>query len=306
VRPPHPPPPARPPRIVVVALVATLAACSPRPAPPGPPLVVVTIHPVADLVATVAGNAFQVQTLLPPRASVHTWQATPGQIRSLDHAAGFVLVGGGLDGWLDDVGGGFPDVPRLRITEGIELLRAGHGHDAAETTGDPHVWLDPVLVRDAVLPRLTAFLAGLAPGAEAGLEERAAALADSLTALDGQIRALLAHAPRRSFVATHDAWSYFARRYDLSSIGSLYESPGDEPSAKSLASLVDAARAAGVHAVLAEPQMAATAARALAGELGVDVVVVDPLGGPGLEGRERYLDLMRYDARAFARALGAS
>jgi len=287
-------------------LVATLAACSPRTAPPVPPLVVVTIHPVADLVATVAGNAFQVETLLPPRASVHTWQATPGQIRSLSHAAGFVLVGGGLDGWLDDVGGGFPDVPRLRITDGIELLRAGHRHDDDETTGDPHVWLDPVLVRDAVLPRLTVFLAGLAPDAAPGLEQRAATLADSLTALDGQIRAVLADATRRSFVATHDAWSYFARRYDLRSVGSLYESPGDEPSARSLASLVDAARGAGVNAVLAEPQMAETAARALAGELDVAVVVVDPLGGPGLEGRERYLDLMRYDARAFARALGAS
>jgi zinc transport system substrate-binding protein len=268
--------------------------------------VVVTIHPIADLVAQVGGDALRVQTLLPPRASVHTWQATPGQIRALSRAAGFVMVGGGLDGWLDDVGGGFPQVPRMRITDGIELLGTTHDHEGETTTGDPHVWLDPLLVRDNVLPRLTAFLVRVAPGDAEALRARSRTLADSLTALDQEIRRTLARAPRRSFVATHDAWSYFARRYGLRSLGSLYESPGHEPSAKSLASLVDAARAAGVDAVLTEPQMAETAARALAGELAVDVVVVDPLGGPGIEGREGYLDLMRYDARAFARALGAA
>lgn len=298
--------PAIGPAVLALATVATFGSCRPDTGPTGSPLLVVTIHPVAQLVATVAGDAFRVETLLPPRASVHTWQATPGQVRSLSRAAGFVRVGGGLDGWLDDVGGGFPDVPRLRITDGIELLHAEHEHGGHETTGDPHVWLDPILVRDAVLPRLTTFLVSLAPDAEQGLRSRAAALTDSLTALDGEIRATLAQAPRRSFVATHDAWAYFARRYDLRSLGSLYESPGHEPSARALASLVDAARKAGVDAVLAEPQMAETAARALAGELDVDVVVVDPLGGPDLEGRARYLDLMRFDARAFARALGAT
>ncbi len=293
-------------RIALALAAAALAACSEPPTPVGPPLVVVTIPPVADLVARIGGDALRVETLLPPRASVHTWQATPAQIRSMSRAAGFVSVGGGLDGWLDDVGGGFPDVPRLRITDAIELLDAAEGDRHGDGTGDPHVWLDPLLVRDAVLPRLTAFLVAVAPRDETGLRARGRALADSLTALDAEIRRTLDAAPRRGFVATHDAWAYFARRYDLRPLGSLYESPGHEPSARSLASLVDAARAAGVSAVLAEPQLAETAARALAGELRVEVVVVDPLGGPGIEGREGYLELMRFDARAFARALGAS
>jgi len=266
--------------------------------------VVVTIFPVADLVAKVGGEAIRVETLLPPRASVHTWAATPGQIRDLNHAAGYVSVGGGLDGWLDDAAKDVPGLRMLRITDGIHLARAAHGKE--EGTGDPHVWLDPILVRDSILPRLLAFLVELAPTREAGLQARADALRDSLTALDRDIQRTLAGAKQRSFIATHDAWSYFADRYGLRQLGSLYESPGHEPSARGLAGLVDAARAAGVGAVLSEPQLAATAARSLARELGVDVVVVDPLGGPGIEGREGYLQLMRFNARAFARALGRS
>jgi zinc transport system substrate-binding protein len=134
---------------------------------------------------------------------------------------------------------------------------------------------------------------------------RAAAWADTLSALDSEIRAGLAGAASRGFIATHDAWSYFAARYKLEPIGSLYERPGHEPSARGLAELVDAARATGLAAVLAEPQLAETAAMALAGEIGADVIVVDPLGGLGIEGRESYPEIMRFNARSFARALEA-
>lgn len=275
----------------------------------GPPVVVVTIFPVADLVARVAGDAARVETLLPPRASIHTWEATPGQIRSLARAVGFVTVGGGLDDWLGALGNDHATLRVLRLTDGMELLRAdhdGHAHGEEAGTGDPHVWLDPVLVRDEVLPRITGLLVDLLPEHEAGLRARSGALADSLTKLDGDIRTVLAGASQRSFLATHEAWSYFARRYDLVSLGSLYESPGHEPSARGLARLVDAARRAGISSVLTEPQMAETAAQALADEVGARVVVVDPLGGPGLPGRGSYLDLMRFNAQAFAEALALS
>jgi zinc transport system substrate-binding protein len=265
------------------------------------PTVVVTIFPVADLVARVAGDPLEVQTLLPPRASPATWEATPRQIRTLQHAAGYVTVGGGLDGWLDELGAAESGPPLLRLTAGMVLRRSGREHGGA-SSGDPHVWLDPILVRDVLLEKIVDFLVPLIQDTTS-LRRRASALSDSLSALDAEIRETLAGAEHRSFVATHDAWSYFADRYGLVSLGSLYERPGHEPSAHALARLVDAARAAELTAVLAEPQLAETAARALASELGARVITVDPLGGPGLEDRSDYMSLMRFNARAFAQAL---
>lgn len=300
--------PRRPPGRAWVALCLAAAACAPPATEEAAPLLVVaTIFPVADLAQRVAGDDARVVSLLPPRASIHTWEATPGQIRMVDRAAGYITVGGGLDGWLEELGRGRSGLRTLRLTEGLTLRRAvetdGHGHDGEAESGDPHVWLDPVLVRDDLLPRITELMVVLLPERERETRERAAALADSLTALDATIRTTLADAPHRSFLATHEAWGYFAERYALRSLGSLFEGPGHEPSARGLAALVDAAREAGVGAVLAEPQLAETAARALAGEVGARVVVVDPLGGPGLAGREGYLDLMRFNAQAFAQAL---
>jgi zinc transport system substrate-binding protein len=207
-----------------------------------------------------------------------------------------------------DLGAGRPHLRRLVLTEGMELEGEAHADPPGDEggTGNPHVWLDPVRVRDEIVPRMSAFLQEIAPADAAAIRVRAGAVADSLTALDARIRGILANVRTRDFIATHDAWTYFAARYGLTSLGSLFERPGHEPSARSLAALVDAARVHEVHAVLAEPQLAETAARALAGEIDAPVVMVDPLGGPGLDGRESYYDLLRYDARAFARALDAS
>jgi zinc transport system substrate-binding protein len=291
---------------VLVALAA--GACAPEPPTPGPDLVVATIFPIADVTAQVGGDAIRVQTLLPPRASIHTWEATPGQIRSLGHARAYIMVGGGLDAWLEGMGDDAPGLRTLRLTDGMTLRRTEeHGHEDAhegETTGDPHVWLDPLLVRDEFVPRIRDLLVKLLPAQEAAIRARAQALTDSLTALDGEIRDILAGRSMDGFIATHDAWSYFAERYGLVPLGNLYPSPGHEPSARGLSLLVETARASGLGAVLSEPQLSETAAQALASELGATVVMVDPLGGAGVEGRGSYLDLMRFNARAFARALG--
>jgi zinc transport system substrate-binding protein len=286
-------------------LALGLAACSTAPMPEKTrPLVVVSIFPVADLVASVGGEDVEVRTLLPPRASPATWEATPSQVRMLSGADAFVAVGGGLDDWL---GGLEPDearMPHLRIVDGLELLDT-EGDARRHGRGNPHVWLDPVLMRDNVIPRVQDLLIQLVPEAAEGIRGRAASWADSLTALDREIRNLLDDATSRSFVATHEAWGYFAKRYGLTSLGSLYERPGHEPSAQGLALVLEGARDARLTAILTEPQLAESAAKALAAELGGEVLLVDPLGGPGLPGRERYCDLMRFNARSFRAALEA-
>lgn len=280
-----------------------LAACVPPEPQRDPPLAVVSIFPVGDLLERVAGDAVHVEVLLPPRASPATWEATPGQIRMLARASAYVTVGAGLDRWLDGFGRR-PGLRVVRLTDGL-ALRAAHDHVAgADAAGDPHVWLSPRRVRDEVVPRLAELAAALAPASEDAVRRRARLLADSLTALDEELRALLEPLPRRAFVATHEAWAYFAEAYGLEPLGSLYERPGHEPSARGLAGLVAAARAAGVATVLAEPQLAPSAARALAAELGGSVRIVDPMGGAGVEGRDGYAALLRFNGRAFAAALG--
>lgn len=265
--------------------------------------VVASLHPIASLIREVGGEAVSVRTLLPPGAHPDSYEATPRMAEALSGADLVIRVGGAVDDWLGSRG----RADHLVLTEGIALRGRDHDHgrERARGSGNPHVWLDPILVRDAVLPLLAERLSSLAPDAGPDFHRRARAFADSLTSLDAEIRALLRDVPVRVFVAAHPAWTYFADRYDLEEVGSLHPSPGTELGARELARLVDAARGRGGAAVIAEPQLGRAGVDALARELGVPVEVADPVGGEGLDGRDDYLSLMRYNARAFARALGA-
>jgi zinc transport system substrate-binding protein len=79
--------------------------------------------------------------------------------------------------------------------------------------------------------------------------------------------------------------------------------PGREPSPRYLADLAQLMRREGVLAVVVEPQLTATAARALARETGARVGMMDPYGGPGVPGRQNYLDLMRYNVAELVKLL---
>jgi len=266
------------------------------------PVVVTSIFPIGDLTQTLAGDAARVEVLLPPGASPATFDVTPRQVRDFTEAQLFFMIGGGLDEWVAQIpaaSGGDPTL--IRLSEGIELL-AGDEHE--HESGNPHIWLDPILVRDRILPRLEEALKEVIPGEADGVASRRAALADSLTALDVEIRAALTPLERRAFVATHPAWSYFALRYDLEEVGTIHAHPGHEPSSREMAHLMEVAETHQIDCLFMEPQIGEVAARALATELSLPTCLLDPLGGPEVEDRGGYLALLRFNTRQFVQGLG--
>lgn len=289
--------------LVMVAL-AILSGCDAKvedDRQAGPPAVVASIFPVGDLVRHLAGDDLRIEVLLPPGASPATFDVTPRQLRTFQDASLFLMIGGGLDEWVADLAQGAGEQTAvIRLSDGIPLL-AGGGH---EGEGNPHVWLDPILVRDHFLPALVEAISGISPELTRTVPARASALADSLTGLDAEIRESLSGLERRSFLATHAAWSYFARRYDLEEAGVIHSHPGQDPSSREMAHLLEEARDHEIHCLFIEPQLGEVAARALATELSLPTCMLDPLGGPGLEGREGYFQLLRFNTAQFIRGLG--
>ena len=191
-----------------------------------------------------------------------------------------------------------------------------HGHDhhgeekVAKEGGeehhgefDPHVWLDPIRVRDAIAPLVTQRLIAADPDGKDYYEKRQQDFHRRLTALDQAIRAELAKAKTRKYIAFHAAWPYFAERYGLERVAVVQEFAGEEPTPKEVAKLVRDARAKGVGAIMVEPQLSPRVARTIAGEFGAKTVMVDPLGDPGDPARDSYEDLMLFNARGFVQAM---
>jgi len=279
------------------ALLGIVLAVLPAPALAAAPRVVATLTPLAFVAEALGAGRTTTRVLAPPGASPHLFQPRPGDVRRLAGADLLLSAGGGIDDWLDPL-------LAAAVPEGAWIrLDALPG---ARSEADPHRWLDPLFVRDAMAPAVTAALVRADPAGRDRYRAALVAFQARLSALDDEIRALPANVPSRRFVAFHPAWRTFAARYGLEEIAVVQEFAAEEPTPRRIAQLVDAARATGTHALLLEPQLDPRVAEAIAGEFDGRTLLVDPLGDPGDPQRGSYEALLRYDARTFRRALGGA
>ncbi len=287
---------------IMLALAILLGACartSPTaPAGHGKMLVVASINPLADFARQVGGDRVQVETVVPPGASPHTYEPKPSQLKALSRAKVLVLVGLGFEFWADKAvsASGNPDLIVVRTSNGLKILQQGEG----EGSGNPHVWLDPINAIHQVEMIRDAFVRADPAGKEVYITN-AEEYIGKLKALDKEIREEVSGFSTRKFIAFHPAWVYFARRYDLEQVAVVERTPGREPSPAEIARIVQAARKAGVRAIFAEPQFSPKAARVIAQECGAQVLFLDPIGG--VKSRETYIDLMHYNLEQMAKAM---
>lgn len=172
----------------------------------------------------------------------------------------------------------------------------GSGHGAV----NPHIWLDPILMVEAV-ELFVSRLSALDPAGADLYAVNGEALAADLLALDAELRELLAPVAGAPFVPFHDAWPYFAAHYGLDLVVTIEPFPGRDPSPAYLAEALALIADAGATAVFSERQLGPRPAEVVAESAGVALVVLDPVGGG--EGVESYQELLRYNARMIADAL---
>lgn len=225
------------------------------------------------------------------------------------------MVGGGLDDWAQGlVTSATANMALLNL---YKVTSEGRG-DASQPLPpgasphnaplNPHLWLDPILVRDRLAPAIAGFLAQVDPQGKEVFQKNLVAYQAQLTQLDQAIATTLGPLKQRQFIQMHGAWDGFALRYGLAVLGTIEEHPGEEISAQEMATIVARARQQKSRTglpvpVIAEPQTNSQVAQALAAEVGGAVYVLDPLGGPQLPGRNSYLALMDYNLTMWAKAL---
>ncbi len=286
---------------IMLALAILLGACartSPTaPAEHGKMLVMASINPLANFATQVGGDRVQVETVVPPGASPHTYEPKPSQLKALSRAKVLVLVGLGFEFWADKAvsASGNPDLIVVRTSNGLKILQQG-----GEGSGNPHVWLDPINAIHQVEMIRDAFVRADPAGKEV-YTTNAEEYIGKLKALDKEIRKEVSGFSTKKFIAFHPAWVYFARRYGLEQVAVVERIPGREPSPAEIAKIVQLAREAGVRAIFAEPQFSPKAAKVIAQECGAQVLFLDPIGG--VRGRETYIDLMHYNLEQMAKAM---
>ncbi|MDQ3871529.1 MAG: zinc ABC transporter substrate-binding protein [Chloroflexota bacterium] len=313
-------------------LVTLLVGCAASPGGPatgaaGEKLrAVTTITVFADLVRNVGGDRVTVDALVPAGRDVHTFDPSPSDARKIADAKLLVLNGLGLDDWIEGAAtsAGAANVSRVRLAEDLPDTRylpgahedgANNGESSPQAdendpsagaggAANPHLWLNVAYARKYVA-RLAASLAQLAPDASAAFAANAAAYAARLAALDSWVREQMASVPaeHRKVVSQHDAFPYFAHAYGIDIVDVVVDSPGQEPSARKLAQVVDAIRRSGARGVITEAQFNRDLAARIAAEAGATIIgdlYSDSLGPPPADS---YEGIIRYDVERIVEAL---
>jgi zinc/manganese transport system substrate-binding protein len=275
-------------------------------------VVVVTMSIWADIVDRVdCADSFAIVTLIPLGGDPHSYEPSMQDRDTMSDAALVVANGADLEAQLHDTIKTVADdgTAVFEVAEHVStrpMAEAESADDDAHDGADPHIWLDPTLVIEA-LPSLGDALVDAGAGRD-DIDGCVDALTADLTDLDAEIAATLDIVPddRRLLVTNHDALGYFAEHYGFEILGSVLPSSSTlvEASPSELDDLADAIEEAGVPAIFAEALESTDDASALADRLGVEVVTLytDSLGDEE-SGVTTYAELLRFDAEAIATAL---
>ena len=162
-------------------------------------------------------------------------------------------------------------------------------HHDDELLGDPHIWLNPVLVQIQV-QNIADGLSEADPKNADYYQANADSYIAELQQLDSDIRTGL-ESCSREFVAFHQAFTYFTLEYDLVQHTILKSAtPHSDVAPGTLRDVIETARAQGIDVIFTEEAVDPRTAQVVADEIGGRVMILSPLeiGEPG----ETYISKM--------------
>lgn len=266
---------------------------------------------LGDVAAQIGGERVRIHNLVGADADAHAYQLTGKDVKKIASARLVILNGLGLE--KADILRTVRQhkIPYAEAAAGIDALKTeegghhhhGHHHDHGEY--DPHVWHDPVLMKQYAA-NIAAALIKADPEGREYYQKRLSAYSTELAKLDDYARIRFAAiAPEHRKVLTgHDSFSYLGKRYGVVFLAPQGVSTESEASARTVAAIIRQIKQQGIKAVFTENIKDGRMVQRIAKETGVQVggtLYSDALsrGAPA----QTYADLFRYNVRTLSEAM---
>jgi len=249
------------------------------------PVVTVSIAPQKYFVEQIAKGLVDVNIMVKPGSSPHTYEPKPAQMKQLAHSDVYFRVGDGFENaWLPKFQSINPkmliidtskDVKKIAMIESLRDASTPAQADDDDDGGlDPHIWLDPILVKiqaKTILDTLNTLYPLHVKEFNANYE----VFIHSLDTLDSSIRDTLSELKNRKFIVFHPSFGYFAKRYNLQQVA--IEISGKEPKPAELAMIIEEAKKEGTNVVFVAPEFSQKSAQTIAKQMGGKTMTIDPL-----------------------------
>ena len=242
--------------------------------------VVVTYSILGAVVKQVVGTTAEVTVLMPNGASPHDWSASAKDVESMLDADLVIDNGLGLEGNLHDAlnEAKASGVRVFTVADHVAVRKVKPGEataegdpDQAAGADDPHLWMDPLTMKQWIGPLVSTLNdVGIDTGGN-GVSAQS-----DLDSINADVESIAARIPadQRKLVTGHESMGYFADRYGFTLIGAIIPSitSQGEASAGDLADLTQTIRDAHVPAIFAEIGTPAATVEVIASDTGSNVV----------------------------------
>jgi zinc transport system substrate-binding protein len=246
----------------------------------------------------------KVEVMVRPGGDPHTYEPTPKQMAALAEARIYFTIGVPFErAWMERIKAVNPGLKVIDTSKGIIKRSAECGVPPAESVRDepgryaedPHVWLDPILVKSQA-QIIAEALVEIDPDNRAKYQANLEVFLADLDRLDSEIKKTLHGMEGRTFLVFHPAWGYFADRYGLHQMP--VEVEGKEPGARSLADFIQRSKtliAEGqtAKALFVQKQFSTRSAETVAQAIGARVIPLDPLAKDYLENLRWTAEIIR-------------
>ena len=213
------------------------------------PLKVVSSFSIlSDLIREVGGHHITVQTIVGANEDTHVYEPTPKDAKHLAEADLVFINGLGFEGWIErliessgykgDVIVAAKDIHPRHDLQSCACSQGNHAHSSSKI--DPHSWHNIPNVK-SYITIIEKALSNKDPLHQKDYAHNAALYQKKLNLLDKKIQNNFSTIPKdkRISITTHDGFGYFGDHYGIRFLSPVGLSTGAEPSAKTIAHLVD-------------------------------------------------------------------
>lgn len=259
------------------------------------PMYIATMNVIGDTEGVTLKNLSEPQT-----GCLHDFQLTPADMKLLSTADVFVINGGGIESFMEDIAKQYPDLVVIEACEGIELLceEDAHGHEHEEAYHEDHnhdvnahAWMSVANYRKQV-ENIASGLAKTAPQMSESFLANAAAYDRKLEALQVEQEALLTLTQGKEAIMFHSAYDYVAEDFGLEVAFCMDLDEERQVSAGEVAEVLEVIQEHGVKYIFAEALYGTDMCEMVQKEADVEVIYLDPLNRGEYE-VDSYIEGMR-------------
>lgn len=275
------------------------------------PMYIATMNVVGDMEGVTLKNLSEPQT-----GCLHDFQLTPADMKLLSTADVFIINGGGIESFMEDIAKQYPDLEVIEACEDIELLceTEAHGHEHEEIEHEEenheghnhdvnaHAWMSIKDYRKQV-DNIANGLGKIAPEFGESFLANAKIYDGKLEELQVEQEDILTLTQGKDVIMFHCAYDYVAEDMGLEVAFCMDLDEERQVSAGEVAEVLNVIENHGVKYVFAEALYGTDMCEMVQKEADVKVVYLDPLNR-GEYNKDSYIEAMRSNLKLLKETFG--